>query len=300
MQRPMAMPEFQYSPRLNRVERFNIAGRYQPEIDKVLSAGYRFTPRPAKANGLSASGPVLCGWHAVGRFSYSTRDRRMVASQWPGWSTAAAVWVRPRRLPAPGGAWPTLQHGAVRQLRKLNPGLNQRSGIQNPTEILKRNVPGYGDLISSAVLLWFATPIRFLVCRCLTIWRARPYPIPACAGEVLIMLRSSIDRNHNLDSDCVLCRYRGRHCSRTCQLCAMCSKQLLERMISDRYLQLVCAGYRTPRFRRRARRVRPPKQTGCRSRFPLDTQALTSCLGSCRNSPAIYFQLRDPQVKGGS
>ncbi len=129
----------QYNPRDNRVERFNIAGRYQPETGKVLNAGYRFTRDQLGQLDLSGQWPVLGGWHAVGRFNYSTRDRRMVESV-AGMEYDGGCWVG--RIVFQRLATLT-QRSNTALFFQLE--LNGFAKVgSNPLEILKRNVPGYG------------------------------------------------------------------------------------------------------------------------------------------------------------
>ena len=129
----------QYNPRDNRVERFNIAGRYQPEIGKVLNAGYRFTRDQLGQLDLSGQWPVLGGWHAVGRFNYSTRDRRMVESV-AGMEYDGGCWVG--RIVFQRLATLT-QRSNTALFFQLE--LNGFAKVgSNPLDILKRNVPGYG------------------------------------------------------------------------------------------------------------------------------------------------------------
>jgi LPS-assembly protein len=134
----------QYNPRLSRMERLNIGARYQPETGKVLNAGYRYTRDQLTQPGLaqidiSGQWPVFDGWHAVGRFNYSTKDRRMVESV--------------AGLEYDGGCWVgriVLQRLAT-QTQRSNTALFFQLELNgfakvgsNPLEILKRNVPGYG------------------------------------------------------------------------------------------------------------------------------------------------------------
>jgi LPS-assembly protein len=134
----------QYNPRLNRMERLNIGARYQPETGKVLNAGYRYTRDQLTQPGLaqidiSGQWPVFDGWHAVGRFNYSTKDRRMVESV--------------AGLEYDGGCWVgrVVVQRLATQTQRSNTALFFQLELNgfakvgsNPLEILKRNVPGYG------------------------------------------------------------------------------------------------------------------------------------------------------------
>ncbi len=129
----------QYNPRLNRMERLNIGGRYQPETGKVLNAGYRYTRSQLGQIDISGQWPLFDGWHAVGRFNYSTLDRRMVESV--------------AGLEYDGGCWVgrIVMQRLATQTQASNTALFFQLELNgfakvgsNPLEILKRNVPGYG------------------------------------------------------------------------------------------------------------------------------------------------------------
>lgn len=129
----------QYNPRLNRMERLNIGGRYQPEAGKVLNAGYRYTRDQLAQLDVSGQWPLFGGWHAVGRFNYSTKDRRMVESV-AGLEYDGGCWVG--RVVFQRLATQTqLSNTALFFQLELNGFAKVGS---NPLDILRRNVPGYG------------------------------------------------------------------------------------------------------------------------------------------------------------
>src|SRR5204862_8170108 len=71
----------QYNQRDSRAERYTVAGRYSPEIAKVVSASYRYNRdpgNPIKQVDVSGQWPVRQGWYAVGRYNYSLLDKRLV------------------------------------------------------------------------------------------------------------------------------------------------------------------------------------------------------------------------------
>ena len=134
----------QYNPRLSRMERLNIGGRYQPETGKVLNAGYRYTRDQLGQLGLgqvdiSGQWPVFGGWHAVGRFNYSTRERRMIESV-AGLEYDGGCWVG-RVVMQRLATQTQLSNTALFFQLELNGFAKVGS---NPLDILKRNVPGYG------------------------------------------------------------------------------------------------------------------------------------------------------------
>jgi LPS-assembly protein len=149
----------QYNPRLNQIERLNIGGRYQPEAGKVVSAGYRYTRdqllgQPGLGQiDISGQWPVFGGWHAVGRFNYSTLDRRMVESV-AGVEYDGGCWVG--RIVMQRLATQTqLSNTALFFQLELNGFARVGS---NPLDILKRNVPGYGVINQPGTETVLTTP----------------------------------------------------------------------------------------------------------------------------------------------
>lgn len=148
----------QYNPRLNQMERINVGARYQPEPGKVLNAGYRFTRDQPGQVGLgqidiSGQWPVFGGWHAVGRFNYSTKDGRMI-------ETVAG-------LEYDGGCWVgrVVMQRLATQTQQSNTALFFQLELNgfakvgsNPLDILKRNVPGYGLINQQSTDAPFTTP----------------------------------------------------------------------------------------------------------------------------------------------
>ena len=129
----------QYNPRLNRMERFNVGGRYQPEAGKVLNAGYRYTRDQLGQVDISAQWPIWGGWHAVGRFNYSTRERRMIETV-AGLEYDGDCWVG--RVVFQRLATQTQQSNTALFFQLELNGFAKVGS--NPLDILKRNVPGYG------------------------------------------------------------------------------------------------------------------------------------------------------------
>jgi len=129
----------QYNPRLSRVERLNLGGRYQPEAGQVLNAGYRYTRDQLGQFDISGQWPVFGGWHAVGRFNYSTKDKRMVESV-AGLEYDGGCWIG--RVVFQRLATQTqVSNTALFFQLELNGFAKVGS---NPLDILRRNVPGYG------------------------------------------------------------------------------------------------------------------------------------------------------------
>ncbi|MDP2821685.1 MAG: LPS assembly protein LptD [Sulfuritalea sp.] len=129
----------QYNPRLSRMERLNVGGRYQPEAGKVLNAGYRYTRDQLGQFDISGQWPVFGGWHAVGRFNYSTKDRRMIESV-AGLEYDGGCWIG--RIVVQRLATQTQESNTALFFQLELNGFAKVGS--NPLEILKRNVPGYG------------------------------------------------------------------------------------------------------------------------------------------------------------
>ncbi len=136
---------WQYSPDLSQTERFTLGGRYRPEIGKIINAGYRYVRDPAsnlaafEQIDVSAQWPLLGGWHGVGRYNYSIKERRVIETI-GGLEYNAGCWVGRfvvQRL-ATIAEKPTT--ALFFQLE-----LNDFSKIgSNPMQLLRRNIPGYG------------------------------------------------------------------------------------------------------------------------------------------------------------
>ncbi len=130
---------WQYNPRDRATERFNAAARYQPEVGKVLNAGYRYTRTQLGQVDVSGQWPIWGGWHGVGRYNFSTKDRRLIESV-AGLEYDAGCWavrVVARRIAT------QTQKATTSLFVQLELNGFSRLG-SNPLEVLKRNVPGYG------------------------------------------------------------------------------------------------------------------------------------------------------------
>jgi LPS-assembly protein len=130
---------WQYSPSRHETEVVNLGARYQPEINKVVNAGYRFTRDQIKQIDLSAQWPLWGGWYAVTRYNYSIKDHKLIEAlgglEYDGGCWVARLVVH--RLATLTGA----STSAIFFQLELN-GLAQIGS--NPIDMLKRNIPGYG------------------------------------------------------------------------------------------------------------------------------------------------------------
>ncbi|MDP1653061.1 MAG: LPS-assembly protein LptD [Rhodocyclaceae bacterium] len=130
---------WQYNPRDARTDRLTLGGRYRPEAGKVVNAGYRYARDLLGQVDVSAQWPLFGGWHGVGRYNYSTKERRIIEII-GGLEYDAGCWVGRfvvQRL-ATIADQPTT--ALFFQLE-----LNDFSRIgSNPLQLLRRNIPGYG------------------------------------------------------------------------------------------------------------------------------------------------------------
>ncbi|MEW6165152.1 MAG: LPS assembly protein LptD [Pseudomonadota bacterium] len=130
---------WQYNPRDSVTERLTVGGRYRPAMGKIFNAAYRYARNSFGQIDVSAQWPIFGGWHAVGRYNYSTKERRVIETI-GGFEYNAGCWVGRfvvQRL-ATIAAKPT--SAIFFQLE-----LNDFSRIgSNPLDLLKRNIPGYG------------------------------------------------------------------------------------------------------------------------------------------------------------
>lgn len=130
---------WQYNPRDARTERLNVGGRYQPEIGKVLNAGYRYSRDSLGQIDVSGQWPLGGGWHGVARYNYSTKERRLIESI-GGLEYDAGCWVA--RFVVQRIA--TLTNKASTAIF-VQLELNGFSRVgSNPLELLNRSIPGYG------------------------------------------------------------------------------------------------------------------------------------------------------------
>jgi LPS-assembly protein len=132
---------WQYNPRDKTTERLNVGARYQPEIGKLINAGYRYTRDLLGQIDVSAQWPLGGGWHAVGRYNYSTKDKQLIQTL-GGLEYDAGCWIA--RVVVQSIATQT-QRATTSLFLQLE--LNGFSRIgSNPLDILKRSVSGYNPV----------------------------------------------------------------------------------------------------------------------------------------------------------
>lgn len=141
---------WQFNAHENQTNRLTVALRYQPEVGKVISAGYRYnrdlinTANPVnQISQIDVTGqwPLAGGWSGVGRYNYSLDENRIIEAI-GGLEYNAGCWAARfvvQRIATASGSSNT---AFFVQLE-----LNGFSNIgSNPLEMLKRNIPGYGRI----------------------------------------------------------------------------------------------------------------------------------------------------------
>lgn len=137
---------WEYDHHQSQNQRFSVGARFQPELAKVLSAGYR-TTRDAlgvsqvRQIDIAGQWPLDARWYAVGRFNYSLRDHQALETI-GGIEYNAGCWAARfvvQRLEAIAGSPNT---SVFFQLE-----LNDFASIgSNPIGLLRRSIPGYGKI----------------------------------------------------------------------------------------------------------------------------------------------------------
>ncbi|MCX7176956.1 MAG: LPS-assembly protein LptD [Proteobacteria bacterium] len=141
---------WQFNPHDNRTNRLSLAVRYQPELGKVISAGYRYnrdllnpTAPVNQISQIDVTGqwPLTGGWSGVGRYNYSLDENRIIEAI-GGLEYNAGCWAMRfvvQRIATAAGK----SNSAFFVQLELNGFSNIGS---NPLEMLKRNIPGYGRI----------------------------------------------------------------------------------------------------------------------------------------------------------
>jgi LPS-assembly protein len=130
---------WQYNPSFSRTERLNLGVRYQPEIGKVLNAGYRYSRDQLAQIDISTQWPLTGGWSAVARYNYSTKDKKLIEGL-GGIEYDAGCWVA--RVVLHRLATQTTQTTTALFVQLELNGLGRIGS--NPLDMLKRSVMGYG------------------------------------------------------------------------------------------------------------------------------------------------------------
>jgi len=144
---------WQYNTDLKQVQKFNIAGRYQPQAGKVLNLAYRDTVDTLRQTDVSAQWPIDGRWTAVARWNYSIRDNRTLEAL-AGVEYNDRCWA----LRIVGHRFATTTSAASTSIFvQLELSGISRIGT-NPTDVLFRNISGYKTLDPRA-----AAPVQYNV-----------------------------------------------------------------------------------------------------------------------------------------
>lgn len=131
----------EYNPFDARTDRLTVAGRYQPELGKVLNAGYRYTRDVLGNLDVSGQWPLGRGWYGVGRYNYSLKEKRVVENI-AGLEYNGGCWVVRGVIQRYALTANTSSTAFFVQLE-----LNDFSRIgSNPLTLLRRTIPGYGRI----------------------------------------------------------------------------------------------------------------------------------------------------------
>ncbi len=144
---------WQYNTDLKQTQKFNVAGRYQPQQGKVLNLAYRETVDTLRQLDFSTQWSIDGRWSAVGRWNFSLRDHRMLEGL-AGFEYNDNCWAL--RIVAHRFATTT---DSVSTSIFVQLELNGVSRIgTNPLEVLKRNIGGYKPFDPRT-----ATPVEYNV-----------------------------------------------------------------------------------------------------------------------------------------
>ncbi len=128
----------QYSGNASRVERNNVALRYQPGIGKVMNFGYRFTRDALEQVDLSSQWPIGRHWNVLARWNYTLLDKRLLEGL-GGVEYNAGCWAARFVMHRFVSATQEYVNAMFFQLE-----LNGVSRIgSNPLELLRQSVIGY-------------------------------------------------------------------------------------------------------------------------------------------------------------
>lgn len=134
----IAETAIQYNNEFSETRKLTVGARYQPDVGKVLNAGYRFTRGVLENIDVSAQWPIVRGWTGVGRMNYSLRDGRL-AEGLAGFEYNGDCWVF--RLVSYSVAV-----GTGNSSRSIFAQL-ELNGVarvgSNPLDVLRQNITGY-------------------------------------------------------------------------------------------------------------------------------------------------------------
>jgi LPS-assembly protein len=138
---------WQYTPNLARSEKIVLGAHYAPEPGKIFNAAYRYVRGAVDPNDptqgieqvdLSSQWPITRNISALGRFNWSTRDKKVLEGL-AGFEYNAGCWQL--RAVAHRFITATQQYSTSFQIQLELTGLS-RIGI-NPLETIRQNISGY-------------------------------------------------------------------------------------------------------------------------------------------------------------
>ena len=147
--------EYDYRNDVN--ARIGAGVRYQPELSKVLSAGYRYTQDPstdiAQVNQIDIAGqwPLTSRLYVVGRYNFSFLGKQTAADTSPGGQLLEAI----AGIEYNAGCWAT--RIVAQRLAAVSGTANTTLFLQleltdfasvgsSPIGLLRRSIPGYGKV----------------------------------------------------------------------------------------------------------------------------------------------------------
>lgn len=141
-----------YNPRQAHAERFDITGRYQPELGHSLSASYRYArsqsaPFEPNLKQLDFTGQwtLWGGWSAVGRYNYSLLEKRNIETiaglEYTDNCWAARVILQRQSLTASSQTTAAFLQLELRDFSRIG---------SDPLNLLRRTIQGYGEVVEPA------------------------------------------------------------------------------------------------------------------------------------------------------
>ena len=137
---PHVIAEFglQYNDDSSQTQKFALGARYQPELGKVLNAGYRYINGVLENFDVSTQWPIGRGWSGVARMNYSLTDRRL-AEGLAGIEYDGGCWV----LRVVGTSI-SVGTGDTSNSIYMQLELNGVAKVgANPLDALRQNIAGY-------------------------------------------------------------------------------------------------------------------------------------------------------------
>jgi len=131
----------QYSQTVDNVMRATAGIQWRPETGKVLNVGYRYLRDSLNQGDISGQWPLGGRWHGVGRLNYSVVNKRLIETL-GGLEYDACCWKL--RLVAQCFATATASATTTLFVQLELKGFSRIGS--NPTEAIRRNIPGYEEL----------------------------------------------------------------------------------------------------------------------------------------------------------